>query len=554
LLRASGLVAKDRNLITRKKTTSDPFCVIYVGSRRVGTSATKYKTLDPVWNQSFLFEINERQSQINNAVVALRIFDEDKLSAPDPMGKIELPIDIGQSDVTRWIDIPPDSAKNATGKVQVRIQIQLTTSKSLVRGNVFELGDRVKVGLAWDMLPGNQNVDLDVSCVALTREGQISMADTVYYGNVANTNQSVVHSGDEREGDEIDDDEAIAFYLDLVPTTILAMYILLTVHTPDRKISDIQSATLRVYDVSRGSRTLCTFTPGRDKMSQDATAMFMVRLSRKPQGSTWILSPIEDTHPTARDFGSLLPFMKSYTRDLLPNIVVDPTERVAILQKGGAIRLSDYSPHGQVPRVVRFGLAWDLSNGKNIDLDASAVCLDKSLNLMDQVWFKQLRSVDGAIRHHGDEREGDELGDDEKMDIELDKVSDMIHYIGFVINSYSGQELDDVQKASCHLFDPQSGPDMASYALSNTDAVNGYTALVVACLYRSDDGSSWDLCIISEPAHGRTVRDNVDELQNYLHRNPPHAPPAVEEGEIIVDAEMPGFVPLEDDEIDLSKP
>mmetsp|Transcript_18801 Transcript_18801/g.43857 ORF Transcript_18801/g.43857 Transcript_18801/m.43857 type:complete len:149 (+) Transcript_18801:1254-1700(+) len=88
----------------------------------------------------------------------------------------------------------------------------------------------------------------------------------------------------------------------------------------------------------------------------------------------------------------------------------------------------------------------------------------------------------------------------------------------------------------------------------HTDAANGYTALVVACLYRSDDGSSWDLCIISEPAHGRTVRDNVDELQNYLHRNPPHAPPAVEEGEIIVDAEMPGFVPLEDDEIDLSKP
>jgi hypothetical protein len=35
----------------------------------------------------------------------------------------------------------------------------------------------------------------------------------------------------------------------------------------------------------------------------------------------------EDMHPTARDFGSLIPYIKSYSRNLIPDI--DPGERVA---------------------------------------------------------------------------------------------------------------------------------------------------------------------------------------------------------------------------------
>ena len=51
----------------------------------------------------------------------------------------------------------------------------------------------------------------------------------------------------------------------------------------------------------------------------------------------------------------------------------------------------------------------------------------------------QLRSSDGSIVHGGDEREGDEKGDDEKIILYLDRVHPAVAYIGFVINSYSGQ-------------------------------------------------------------------------------------------------------------------
>jgi len=560
VIQGTGLVAKDRNFLG-KKTTSDPYVDVFsLGRQTIGKTKTQYKTLDPVWNHTVATTF--RDVQLEPPYVLLKIWDEDKFSQPDSMGTIRVSFDLSKPDITEWHDVPPDSAKNASGKVQLRIQLQLHTSRALVRGNEFELTtNRLRVGLAWDMLPGNKNIDLDVSCVAITTAGQISMQDTVYYGNTNNPNETVVHSGDEREGDKEGDDETIELMLDHIPKHVLAMYIILTVVTPGHLLPDIKSTVLRVYDTTspRNPTTLCTFTPAQDAMSRNATAMFMVRIARSAAGSSnnssWKLKPISDTHPTARDFGSLMPYLKSYTRDLIPNIEVDPTERVAILRKGGNIRLTDYCKGGKLPETVTFGLAWDVTNGKNIDLDASAICLDKGLNLVDQVWFKQLRSQDSSIVHHGDEREGDEIGDDEKMDITLGQVNEFIHYIGIVINSYSGQELDDVAGASCHLFDPQTNTDMATYAMTNTSDLDKHTALVVACLYRGAAPGEWNLCIMSEPAQGRTAHDNVGDLQNYLKRFPPQSNIGTEkEEEIVVDAEMPTFVPLEDEEIDMSAP
>ena len=564
ILQGEGLVAKDRNVFG-KKTSSDPFVEVWaLNAQKVGQTKTQTKTLNPHFNQTFAMQL---QQVGTNPFVALKIFDEDKLSAADAMGTVTVPIPTttqSSLDTTQWYNVAANSAKNASGRLQVRLEVTVQLAQTLVRGNALVLTPQqhsIKVGLAWDVTNG-KHVDLDVSCVALNRTGQVSMMDTVYYGNRANSNESVLHSGDEQEGDEEGDDESIVMNLDTVPNHVLAMYMILTVATPGMSIRDVTSTVLRVYDTKQYDLPLCTFTPGLDS-SHNSTAMFMVRIARSDaSGScrTWKVSPLEDTHATARDFGALIPQLKSYTRDLLPSIHVNPAERVAIMRKGGNIRLADYCAGGtdatgkkRLPETLTFGLAWDVTNGVNIDLDASAVCLDKQLNLVDKVWFKQLRSEDGAILHHGDEREGDEIGDDEKMDLHLGRINPRTEYIGFVINSYSGQELDDVARAACHLFDPLTELDLASYAMTDSHALDKHTALVVACLYRSSIGdgvSEWNLCIISEPAQGRTVRDNVDELQNYLRRHPPSAMPVaapvpVEEEEIVLDNfSMPAQVPL----------
>ena len=236
----------------------------------------------------------------------------------------------------------------------------------------------------------------------------------------------------------------------------------------------------------------------------------------------------------ARDFGSLIPEIKGYCRDFAPHIVVNPHERIAVMRKGGAIRLRDYSsPNQPFPDKVTFGLAWDITNGRNVDLDASAICLDSSLEVVDIISYRKLKSNDLAIVHGGDEREGDEIGDDEKIFLFLQRMNPSIKYIAFVINSFSGDELDDVSKASCHLFDTGTRVDIAKYNLTNNRTLDKRTGLIMSVLYLDDSGS-WCMRIVSEPGNGRIAKDLVGQLQRFLKNSPPPVVQEVPEPDIIV--------------------
>ena len=95
-------------------------------------------------------------------------------------------------------------------------------------------------------------------------------------------------------------------------------------------------------------------------------------------------------------------------------------------------------------------------------------------------------------------------------------------YLGFCINSYSGQELDDVSKTVGHLYERATMRDLATYKLSGDGSLDKKTALIMAVLYRDvfTDPNQWCLRICSVPAMGRTAQDNVDELQRELQHRP----------------------------------
>lgn len=556
-----GLVAKDRKAFgLGKKSTSDPFCKIVLGGKVWAKTKTVDKTLDPTWNQSFQLCLNTKETQMLVASrddLFIHIFDEDLMSEPDYMGGVAIPIlplISGAPPTTDWYPVQKTitqcrspfygTCKNATGDIQVKIAVTAKRVLSLVKGNskVLDPNSMIRVGLGWEM-ENRREIDLDTSCVAIDSSGNVIMDETVYFGDLVNSNGSIRHTGDEREGDEniggTGDDEVIFVRLSTISRRVCALYFIATVASPDKTFSDVQSARVNVDETRSGYR-LCHFIPA---LTGAQTSMFLMRIAR--QGSSWVLSIIGDTTPSARDFGSLIPEIKGYSRDICPSIQnIDPHERIAIMRKNGTIQLQDYTNK----RHFVFGLAWDVTHGVNIDLDASAICLDASLNPVDIVWFRQLKSKDGSIIHSGDEREGDSVGDDEKMTIHLDQVQENVAYIGFVVNSYSGQELDDVARASCHLYDASSGADIARYQLSNGKELDKRTALVMGCLYRESMGGNWNLRIISEPAHGRTAADNVDELQRFLRAHPPQPFSSPPDPEIIVNA-MPSPVPIEEDEI-----
>jgi stress response protein SCP2 len=576
ILEGRDLIAKDRNLLGQR-TTSDTYVQVYDHNNKyLGRTKTVSKTLVPKWNSHNVFSMTLGADSAQNIMrkhangdpgvtFSLKLFDEDALTENDPMGTVTVPVrpsDVEDDDSSTWYPVEKGSGEtfcnNAKGELRVRISLQAQAMRDLVVGQQTSVttSHAICVGLAWT-IEQHRQVDLDCSCIAVGYRGEILMDETVYYGNLANSNRSVVHSGDETTGAAQGDDETIHLQLDKIPSKVMAMYFLLTVANNNNNnnnltFADVRSAQARFIDTEtrQGMLRIVPNDCGAN------TALFLLRLSRA--GAGWLLTPIEQGDPYARDFGSLIPEIKGYTRDLVPGIVIDPKERIAVMRKGGTIRVSDYVPGGAIPKNVTFGLAWDVTNGVNIDLDASAILLDANHELVEIVFFRNLTSSDGSIRHSGDEREGDEVGDDEKINLCLGDVSPDIKYIGFVVNSYSRQELDDIALASCHLFDPATKTDIATFALTHSKELDKHTALVMGCLYRGDGSGSgadtgpnndWYLRIIAEPRQGSMAKDNVGDLQHFLRHNPPQLPSIVPEPDIVLTA-MPEAVLVEEEEIE----
>ena len=81
---------------------------------------------------------------------------------------------------------------------------------------------------------------------------------------------------------------------------------------------------------------------------------------------------------------------------------------------------------------MTLGLGWTT----RLDMDCSIIMLDAKGEVLDRVFYNKKVSNDGAIIHGGDNLTGEGAGDDEKVDIHLDKISPEVDSIWPVINIY----------------------------------------------------------------------------------------------------------------------
>lgn len=72
-----------RNLIIKDLLTSDPYCILKVGLQSYKT-ATKYKCLDPKYNEHFNFSWDGLDQLL------VEVFDKDELTKDDHMGIVEV--------------------------------------------------------------------------------------------------------------------------------------------------------------------------------------------------------------------------------------------------------------------------------------------------------------------------------------------------------------------------------------------------------------------------------------------------------------------------------
>lgn len=196
------------------------------------------------------------------------------------------------------------------------------------------------------------------------------------------------------------------------------------------------------------------------------------------------------------------------------------------LQKGQRISLQKEA--GQGLSRIYMGLGWGmktvsskgflgLGGGEkkvDVDLDASCLMFDDSQQLVDQVWFRQLRSHDGAVVHSGDDRSGGggEDRENERITIDLNQVPGSVKTLIFTVNSYSGESFSGIPNAFCLVVDDQSNKEIARFNLSLEGG--DYTGLLMTKLYRHDN--EWKVQALGEHGQGRTVQDLVPIIKPYL--------------------------------------
>ncbi|MFJ7313162.1 TerD family protein [Pseudomonas sp. NPDC098747] len=164
---------------------------------------------------------------------------------------------------------------------------------------------------------------------------------------------------------------------------------------------------------------------------------------------------------------------------------------------------------------VSLGLGWDpvkagflgklMGSGGEIDLDASCILLDGSLQPVDLVWFRQLKSQDGSIQHSGDNRTGEGGGDDETIHVDLQRLPAVVQHLVFTVNSFTGQNFEKVENAYCRIVNAGNKNELARFNLSERGA---HTGIVMASLSRESDG--WKFTAIGETTNGRTADDLVN--------------------------------------------
>ena len=118
---------------------------------------------------------------------------------------------------------------------------------------------------------------------------------------------------------------------------------------------------------------------------------------------------------------------------------------------------------GKIFRINHMGLVEDFEASWAVN----------AIELVDTVWFRQLRSRDGAVVHSGDNLTGEGDGDDETISVDVSRLNKSVTQIVFVITSFRGQTFDKVDKAQCRVIDDVTGQEVVKYVLSDHKNTTG---------------------------------------------------------------------------------
>lgn len=159
---------------------------------------------------------------------------------------------------------------------------------------------------------------------------------------------------------------------------------------------------------------------------------------------------------------------------------------------------------------IMVGLGWDpvkqggglFGRTPEIDCDASVFMLNAEEKLKnpakDTVYFKNLVSPDGSVRHMGDNLTGEGEGDDEQIFVDLGAIPESVHNLVFVVNIYDSikrnQHFGMIRNAFIRIVNSANNEELMRFSL--TDDYSGRTALIVGKVYRHN--GEWKFAAVGE--------------------------------------------------------
>lgn len=169
---------------------------------------------------------------------------------------------------------------------------------------------------------------------------------------------------------------------------------------------------------------------------------------------------------------------------------------------------------------------------KPVDLDLSCIMLDANGNLADYIYSPEYRkeflasngrepgkltSRDGALHHSGDDRKGDEGGDDgldnEIITVDLAKVNPGIDQIFFFLNNVDKEDFSRIPYASIRMYEgtPNRVKEVfAGYDVAAEPQYAGHRALIMGKLYRRD--GKWRFAAIGDACQDDNLCKTIDRI------------------------------------------
>jgi tellurium resistance protein TerD len=158
------------------------------------------------------------------------------------------------------------------------------------------------------------------------------------------------------------------------------------------------------------------------------------------------------------------------------------------LAKGGNVNLTQGNAS---LKEITVGLGWDArtTDGQGFDLDACAFLLSANGKVADDshfIFYGQLSFANGSVVHQGDNLTGDGDGDDEVVEVDIQRVPEYVQKISFSVSIHEAaqrrQTFGMVDNAYIRVVNKADGKELARYDLTEDGSTE--TAMIFGELYR----------------------------------------------------------------------